>query len=104
MGRTATLRSLIVLLGCLTSMLIPAQLVFIPDTHLRAQLATWAPGAVDGNGFLDPQHPAVLAKSWFSVEAEYGWDPVDLTGLDALDQLDSLYIALLHQDGGMILA
>jgi uncharacterized repeat protein (TIGR01451 family) len=81
-----------------------AQLVFIPDTNLREYLAAWAPGAVDGDGFLDPQHPSVLAHSWLSVEAEMDWDPVDLTGLEALDQLDSLYVNFVWQEGGMTLA
>lgn len=81
-----------------------AQLVFIPDTHLRTRLASWAPGAVDVDGYLDPQHPNVLAKSWLSIDAEYDWDPVDLTGLEALDQLDSLYVTFVHEELGIFLA
>lgn len=80
------------------------QTVFIPDTNLRQLLSAWAPGAVDGNGFLDPQHPNVLAKSWLSVDAEMDWDPVDLTGLDALDQLDSLNVTFVWTEGQVTLA
>jgi len=59
---------------------------------------------VDVDGYMDPQHPSVLAKSWLSVEAEMDWDPVDLTGLEALDQLDSLYVTFVWQEGSMTLA
>ena len=81
-----------------------AQLVFIPDTHLRARLAAWAPGAVDVDGNLDPQHPNVVSKSSLSIDAEMDWDPVDLTGLGALDQLDSLYVTFVWVEGQMTLA
>ena len=104
MAWTTALHSSTLVLGSVMSLVTSAQTVFIPDTHLRAQLSLWAPGAVDSDGFLDPQHPSVLAKSWLSVEAEDGWDPVDLTGLEALDQLDSLYVTFIHQDGSIILA
>jgi uncharacterized repeat protein (TIGR01451 family) len=75
-----------------------AQLVFIPDTNLRQVLNAWALGAVDANGYIDTQHPNVLARHSLNFEVYY--DPMDLSGLEALDQLDSLsiqcYIAVDH--------
>ena len=107
MDPTATLRSLIIAATLLTSRSSDAQPVFIPDTNFRAVLSTFVPGAIDVDGFLDPQHPAVLDLETMGFQwppsASQPTLPMDLTGIDALSNLEQLTIYCCHIDG-MILA
>lgn len=85
-----------------------AQLVFMPDTNLRNFLSEVIPGAIDGDGFLDTQHPAAsglesLYMMWPPIPGP--WDPpppLDLTGIEGLTGLEDLHIACLHEDGGVL--
>ncbi len=85
-----------------------AQLVFMPDTNLRNFLSEVIPGAIDGNGFLDTQHPAAsglesLYMMWPPIPGP--WDPIpplDLTGIEGLTGLADLHIACLHEDGWVL--
>ncbi len=83
-----------------------AQLVFIPDTNFRELLSLFVPGAIDANGFLDPQHPEALGQVTMEFEWPQMFDgtldpvlPLDLTGIDALTNLQRLTINCCHFDG-----
>ncbi len=65
-----------------------AQLTFVPDVDLRAAINMEVPGAVDANGYIDGANPVVLATQ--SMDIEFTWHPVDLTGIEAFTALESL--------------
>jgi len=68
--------------------LLNAQPVFVPDVMLRQFLNDFVPGAVDVNGYIDPSNPDVAAT--VSLDLPFHWTPVDLAGIEAFKQLQTL--------------
>ena len=62
-----------------------AQLVFIPDTNMRAWLNDQITGVVDGAGYMDTQHPGIATAIY--GELIVTWNPADLTGLEYLTSM-----------------
>ncbi|MCB0792634.1 MAG: DUF11 domain-containing protein, partial [Flavobacteriales bacterium] len=60
---------------------VSAQVVFIPDTNLRAWFNSYSPGCVDANGWFDPSDPGIHADTLFIISPDGNWD---MTGFDAL--------------------
>ena len=75
-------RIILLLTAALFTRALAAQAVFIPDPQFRAKLNAWAPGLVDGSGFLADNnwgmHPPEL-------DLHVDWTPADLTGIEAID-------------------
>ena len=66
-----------------------ARAQFIPDPGMRNWLNGLAPGCVDGNGILDPQHPDLLLVEDASIFVN--WQ--DLTGIQYLTNLRRLVMS-----------
>lgn len=77
-----------------TSVVLRAQVVFIPDTNLRAWFNTTAPGCVDASGWFDPTHPMIQADTSFAVYIT--WPNSDLSGLEALPNARFLSIVWME--------
>ena len=87
------LRNFLFLLGVLCAGLMhnaSAQLVFVPDTNLRAYLDSVMPGVVDANGYIDSNGPQALGATQLAIGAN--WSPMDLTGIEAFANLIWLHI------------
>src|SRR5262245_6922930 len=67
-----------------------AQLVFVPDVDLRAEINSAVPGAVNASGYIDTTDPVVLAAT--SLVLDITWSPADLTGVEAFPNLELLYV------------
>ncbi|HEX2616442.1 MAG TPA: hypothetical protein VHL57_02815, partial [Flavobacteriales bacterium] len=65
-----------------------AQLQFIPEPWMRQWLNELAPGCVDGNGYLDPEFPALASVTTVSMAPNC----LNLTGLEYLHHLRDLRI------------
>lgn len=65
-----------------------AQLTYIDDVDLRALYNFHVPGCVDASGYLDTQHPGVLALD--TVLFQVLWQDPHVTGLEAFTGLSKL--------------
>ncbi|MFT3884227.1 MAG: T9SS type A sorting domain-containing protein [Flavobacteriales bacterium] len=94
-------RSLLSLLACAASFFaLRAEPVFIPDVAFRAVLNAEVTGAVDADGYLDPDAPV-----WSGVnmlELMIDWSPADLTGLNALTGIRGLSISSVAEGAAEI--
>lgn len=98
MLRSYALRSVLVVATWSLSLVpIRAQQVIIPDANFRAWLNSVIPGAVDADGFLDTELPAV--QTFNTTGLSINWEPYDLTGLEYLTGLDFLYLHCNGRDG-----
>jgi len=77
-----------------------AQLVFIPDTEMRAWLNGRVPGVVDVNGYMDTAFPGIANCTSASLVI-LPWGPTDLTGLQYLTALISFELFSSLTDVGI---
>lgn len=74
-------RLLSTLFTVLLAATVASQTVFIPDVQFRAKLNEWAPGLVDGGGYMPEDNYLLHPGDW---ELEVDWSPCDLSGIEAI--------------------